>query len=62
MICIYNYDNSLIFSYLKKYDQAIEIYKVCDLQTSKEVCSLALTYYKAGQLEHSIKGFFFLVI
>ena len=61
MLCIY-YLKFFCFSYLKKYDQAIEIYKVCDLQTSKEVCSLALTYYRAGQLELSIKGQHFFVI
>ncbi|XP_066915937.1 superkiller complex protein 3-like [Clytia hemisphaerica] len=43
--------------YLKQYSKAIEIYKVCDLQTPSEVCWLAFAYYHSGMLDLSIKEY-----
>lgn len=46
-----------VLCYLKEFEKAIEIFKVCEIQTAKEACSLALAYYKAGQLDNSIEEY-----
>ena len=42
---------------LKKYDDAIEIYRIISLQTVTEFCGLALAYFLSGQFEKCLKTY-----
>ena len=54
--CCCDFTFYFMFSELKKFDDAIEIFNIVSLETVVEYCGLALAYYASGQLEKSYKG------